>query len=78
MHIEIEFVGSVEMQAEQYMECLETIQEWSRDNEVECQMSWHNSRLLLRMPRRDDYLLWISTAKMAYIFYHDLVDITIL
>ena len=78
MHIEIEFVGTVAWQAEQYMECLETVQEWSRANAVECQMTWNNGSLIIRMPNRDDYLLWISTAKMAYTFHHELVDVTVL
>jgi hypothetical protein len=78
MHIEIEFVGTVELQAAQYMECLETVQEWSRINDVECQITWHNSSLYIRMQHRDDYLLWIATAKMAYTFHHELVDVTVL
>ena len=74
MHIEIEFLGTVAWQAEQYMSCLDTVQDWSQNNGIECEITWINGRMLVRMPRRSDYLLWMATARMNYSFHNQVED----
>lgn len=74
MHIEIDFTGTVTWQAEQYMQCLEQVQEWAASHNIEVAVAWANGQMLITMPNRADYLLWIATQRMTYQFNNQAHD----
>jgi len=61
MHIDIIFTGSIDQISEIYMDTVETVNEWSRTNEVDVNMGWANDVLTITLPDRLDYGLWVST-----------------
>ena len=66
MHVDIHFAGTIDQIAEQYMDALEAINEWTQLNTVTVGMGFTNNVLTVTLPRREDYSLWVMTYKGPY------------
>jgi hypothetical protein len=66
MHIEIEFQGTVEEIAGQYIEVLDQVGKWLKSNEIASELGWFEGRMIIKLQDLDSYCLWLSTSRLAY------------
>ena len=70
MHIEIEFLGTVEQKAEQYISVLDQLENWQKINEIDVKMTYSDPVLTLILPDRESYSMWVMTWPDSYRIIH--------
>jgi hypothetical protein len=66
MHIEIEFQGTVEAIAGQYIEVLDQVGKWLKSNEIASELGWFEGRMIIKLQDLDSYCLWLATVHLDY------------
>jgi hypothetical protein len=66
MHIEIEFHGTVEEIAGQYIEVLDQVGKWLKSNEIRSEIGWFEGKMIIKLEDLDSYCLWLSTSRLDY------------